>query len=462
MDRPDYSPLEPIAALSTPWGQSALALVRVSGAGSLGLLEALFEPPGALRAAPGHTAVHGRLRDPAGGELVDEVLVMAYRAPRSFTGEESAEICTHGNPLIVGRVLEMLNRAGFRPAGPGEFTLRAFLNRRLDLTQAEAVNEIVRARTDRARALAVHRLAGSVEGRIRELKQRLLTLEAAVEVRLDYPEEDLPGELAPEAELDGLEAGLAGLASTYRIGRLYQEGVSAVLAGRTNSGKSTLFNRLLREERAIVSEAPGTTRDYLEGGIELEGVPVRLFDTAGYGQAGDPVEREGQRRTDALVEGAQLVLYLVDAAAGLQPEDRLFLQRRSGQASPAGQAGLLALWAKADLPGVPEAPAGFLAVSAATGLGIGELAREMGARILAGVGAARGEEAVIDSLRQKELLEGALASFREFRGGLRNGTSLDLLAVDLREALEALGRITGEVVTQDILEEIFSRFCVGK
>ena len=166
MDRLDYSPHEPIAALSTPWGQSALALVRVSGAGSLGLLAALFEPASALGSASGHAAVHGRLRDPAaGGSSIDEVLVIVYRAPRSFTGEESAEICTHGSPLIVGRVLELLSRAGFRPAGPGEFTLRAFLNGRLDLTQAEAVNEIVRARTDRARALALHRLAGSVEGK---------------------------------------------------------------------------------------------------------------------------------------------------------------------------------------------------------------------------------------------------------------------------------------------------------
>ena len=457
MDRLDYSPHDAIAALSTPWGQSALALVRVSGAGSLGLLSGLFDPASALTAAPGHAAVHGRLRDPAaGGENIDEVLVIVYRAPRSFTGEESAEICTHGSPLIVGRVLELLSRAGFRPAGPGEFTLRAFLNGRLDLTQAEAVNEIVRARTDRARALALHRLAGSIETRIRALKERLLGLQAAVEVRLDYPEEDLPGEPAPAAELDGLEQELAELASTYRIGRLYQEGVSAVLAGRTNSGKSTLFNRLLREERAIVSEAPGTTRDYLEGGIELEGVPVRLFDTAGYRQAGDPVEQEGQRRTDTLVDGAQLVLYLVDAASGLHPEDRRFLSQRSGRA------GLIPLWAKADLSGNPAAPAGFLAVSAATGQGIGELAYLMSRRILDGVGPTCGEEAVIDSLRQKELLDRALASFREFRGGLRTGMNLDLLAVDLREALEALGRITGEVLTQDILTEIFSRFCVGK
>ncbi len=460
MDRLDYSPREPIAALSTPWGQSALALVRVSGTGSLGLLAGLFEPAGALQTAPGHAAVHGRLRDPgAGGEPVDEVLVIVYRAPRSFTGEESAEICTHGSPLIVGRVLDLLSRAGFRPAGPGEFTLRAFLNGRLDLTQAEAVNEIVRARTDRARSLALHRLAGSLQGRILALKERLLGLQAAVEVRLDYPEEELGGgaaAIAPEKELDGLEADLAELASTYRIGRLYQEGVTAVLAGRTNCGKSTLFNRLLREERAIVSETPGTTRDYLEGGIELEGVPVRLFDTAGYREGGDPVEREGQRRTDALVDAGQLVLYLVDAAAGLQAEDRLFLSQRSGRP------GLIPLWAKTDLPEAGPAPAGFLELSAFTGRGIGELARRLGRQILDGVGPASEEEAVVDSLRQKELLDQGLGCYRRFREGLRAGASLDLLAVDLREALEALGRITGEVVTQDILEEIFSRFCVGK
>jgi tRNA modification GTPase len=390
---------------------------------------------------------------------VDEVLVIVYRAPRSFTGEESAEICTHGSPLITARVLDLLHRSGFRPAGPGEFTLRAFLNGRLDLTQAEAVNELVRARTDRARALALRRLDGSIEGGIRALKRRLLALQAAVEVRLDHPEEELsglPAAVAPEAELQGLEAELEGLASSYRIGRLYQEGVTAVLAGRTNAGKSTLFNRLLREERAIVSEAPGTTRDYLEGGIELEGVPVRLFDTAGYGLAGDPVEREGQRRTDALVEGAQLVLYLVDASTGLQAQDRSFLD------SGAGEGGRILLWAKADLPAALPAPEGWLAVSAAAGLGLGELAAEMGRRILAGVGPASAEEPVIDSLRQKELLERALASYRSFRRGLGAGTSLELLAVDLREALEALGRITGEVVSQDILEQIFSRFCVGK
>ena len=455
MDRLDYSPTDAIAALSTPWGQSALAAVRVSGPGSLALLAPLFSPAAALRAAPGHGAVHGHLLDPArGGERIDEVLLVVYRAPRSFTGEEGAEIFTHGSPVIVRRVLDTLNRSGFRPAGPGEFTLRAFLNGKLDLTQAEAVNELVRARTDRARALALHRLGGSIEGRVRALAGRLLEFLAAVEVSLDYPDEELPAELPARPELEAFQAELEALAGTYRIGRLIQEGVSAVLAGRANAGKSTLFNRLLREERAIVSEEPGTTRDYLEGGLSLEGVPVRLFDTAGYREGGGEVEAEGQRRTDALVDSSQLVLYLVDAAGGLAPEDRRFLSERGRDGR------LIAVWAKSDLARSP-APEGFLAVSAATGQGVEELCRLMAERVLEGAESGDGE-AVVDSLRQKQLLDRSLESFREFRRGLEAGLALDLLAVDLREALEALGEITGQVSSQDILSAIFSRFCVGK
>jgi tRNA modification GTPase len=454
MDRLDYSPNDAIAALSTPWGQSALAAVRVSGPGSLRLLAPLFSPAAALEAAPGHGAVHGRLLDGRGGESIDEVLVVVYRAPRSFTGEEGAEIFTHGSPVIVRRVLDALHRSGFRAAGPGEFTLRAFLNGKIDLTQAEAVNELVRARTDRARALALHRLGGSIEGRVRSLKERLLGFLAAVEVRLDYPEEDLPAEMIPRAELEAFQGQLSALAGSYRVGRLVQEGVSAVLAGRANAGKSTLFNLLLREERAIVSEEPGTTRDYLEGGLSLEGVPVRLFDTAGYRQAAGAVEAEGQRRTDALVENCQLVLYLVDSCAGLAPEDRGFLSQRGLEGR------LIRVWAKADLARAP-APDGFLAVSAATGRGMEELCGRMTELILAGAGDGEGD-AVVDSLRQKQLLDRALEGFREFRRGLEEGVALDLLAVDLREALEALGEVTGEVCTQDILTTIFSRFCVGK
>jgi tRNA modification GTPase len=455
MERNEYNAAEPIAALATPWGQSALAVVRVSGPGSLGLLERVCTAP--LQEAPGHSLRRGRLIDRFSKppEPIDEVLVAVYRAPRSFTGEEAAEIFTHGSPVILRRVLALLFQAGFRQAGPGEFTLRAFLNGKLDLTEAEAVNELVRAKTDRARALALRRLSGSVEGKIRQIKERLVGLLAAVEARLDYPEEELPGELAPAAELEGLERELESLAASYRIGRIYQEGVSAVLAGRTNSGKSTLFNRLLREERAIVDGEPGTTRDYLEGLIELEGVPVRLYDTAGYRNAAGAVEREGIKRTDAIVAEAQLVLYLVDSSEGLAALDEEFLSQNAGDGR------LIRVWTKTDL-GDRACPPGFLPVSAREGRGIAELAGAMTERILAGTGPSGDEAPVIDSLRQKELLERALQAWRAFRRGLEERLALDLAAVDLKEALDALGEITGEVTSQDILNAVFSRFCVGK
>jgi tRNA modification GTPase len=455
MELNQYYAAEPIAALATPWGQSALAVVRVSGPGSLDLLGRVCTAP--LHEATGHSLRRGRLIDPFSSDPaseIDEVLVAVYRAPRSFTGEEAAEIFTHGSPVILRRALELLFQAGFRQAGPGEFTLRAFLNGKLDLTEAEAVNELVRARTDRARALALRRLSGSIEGEIRHLKNCLVRTLAAVELHLDYPEEELPAELAPEEELESLERGLEGLAGSYRIGRIYQEGVSAVLAGRTNSGKSTLFNRLLREERAIVSEAPGTTRDYLEGLIELEGIPVRLYDTAGYQSPTDEVEREGIRRTEAIVAEAQLVLYLVDSSEGLTELDHRFFRE-------CGDGRLIRVWTKTDL-GARACPQGFLPVSAQEGQGMAELARVMAQRILAGPGLSGEEAPVIDSLRQKELLDRALEAWRAFRRGLDERRPLDLAAVDLKEALDALGEITGEVTSQDILNAIFSRFCVGK
>jgi tRNA modification GTPase len=461
MQTPSYDPQDPIAALATPWGESALAVLRLSGAGSLRLLSALFQPAGgrSLEAeAPGHSLHHGRLLAPVAGgeaEMIDEVLVAVYRGPRSYTGEDGAEIFLHGSPVIVRRALGALQQGGFRFAGPGEFTLRAFLNGKLDLTQAEAVNELIRARTDRARALALHRLSGAVEERIRRVKEAVAGMLSAVEVRIDYPEEDLPGQPVPEAEIGRWEEELGRLCGTYRIGRVYQEGIAVVLAGRTNSGKSTLFNRLLREDRAIVSELHGTTRDYLEGTVAMEGIPVRLYDTAGYRDPLGEIEREGMRRTDGLVAAAQLVLYVVDGSEGLNEQDRRFLE------DPALQPRLLPVWSKVDLK--PEGcPEGFLPVSAREGQGIEELSRAIAARALAGLGGVEEGEPVIDSLRQKELLERALGALAAFRAGVRAGGTLDLLAVELREALDALGEITGEVTSQDILNAIFSRFCVGK
>jgi tRNA modification GTPase len=345
MENDLFYPHDSIAALATPWGESALAVIRVSGANSLGLLDSLFRPVSAT---------------------VDTLAV--YRGPKSFTGEDGAEIFCHGSPLIIRRLLGLLTEAGFRFAGPGEFTLRAFLNRKLDLTQAEAVNEVVRARSDRARAIALNRLSGAIEQKITRIKQAVVRLSAAVELGLDYPEDEMEesNPNAGEEEAALCQQELERLLATYRIGKLYQEGICVVLAGRTNSGKSTLFNRMLREDRAIVSEVHGTTRDYLEAVVTIDGIPIRIYDTAGYRERADGIEAEGMRRTDSIVANADLVLYLVDAGEGLAAQDEEFLNART-------QAGrTIPVWNKIDARGAAEAncPSGFAAVSAKEGYGL--------------------------------------------------------------------------------------------
>jgi tRNA modification GTPase len=467
MDDGSFYPEDSIAALATPWGESALAVVRVSGADSLRLLGSLFRPAsaevGTLSAVRGHTLHHGAIVSNEGEgepEIIDDVLVAVYRGPKSFTGEDGAEISCHGSPVIVRRLLELLNKEGFRFAGPGEFTLRAFLNGKLDLTQAEAVNEVVRAKSDRARAIALNRLSGAIEQKITEIKQAVLRLSAAVELGLDYPEEEIEegSPVANEQEAALCQEELERLLATYRIGKLYQEGISVVLAGRTNSGKSTLFNRMLREDRAIVSEVHGTTRDYLEAIVTIEGIPIKLYDTAGYREQAGTVEAEGMRRTDSIVAAADLVLYLVDGEQGLAAQDQEFLNMRA----EAGRT--IPIWNKIDVPESVQTsrPAGFVALSAREGKGLEALGRRIIDTVLSGAGMVEAGEPIIDSLRQKQLLERARRGIEDFRRGLRDSQPLDVLAVDLKEALDALGEITGEVTSRDILNQIFSRFCVGK
>jgi tRNA modification GTPase len=281
-----------------------------------------------------------------------------------------------------------------------------------------------------------------------------------VELGLDYPEDEIeegdPTAVEEEAALCQEE--LQRILATYRIGKLYQEGISMVLAGRTNSGKSTLFNRMLREDRAIVSEVHGTTRDYLEATVAIDGVPIRIYDTAGYRDRADSIEVEGMRRTDGIVANADLVLYLVDAGQGLCEQDEAFLHgpNRSGRTIP--------IWNKIDTGGAESStrPANFVALSAKEGRGMDELNRRIIESVLAGAGSVDAGEPIIDSLRQKRLLERALQGIEDFRRGTREAQPLDVLAVDLKEARDALGEITGEVTSRDILNQIFSQFCVGK
>jgi tRNA modification GTPase len=446
------SPDDPIAALATAAASSALAVIRVSGPGSLQHLAPLLRGRRDLAALQGHTVHHGVIRD--GDEDVDEVMVAVYKAPRSYTGEDGAEIFCHGSLPVIQRLMSLLLRSGFRAAGPGEFTQRAFLNGRMDLTRAEAVNEIVRAKTDRARSLALQRLSGAIESRIKAARDALLDLRAGLEVSIDYPDDEQDNPVDP-GRLDEAVRLLQGLTRTYRQGKIYQEGVSVAIAGATNAGKSSLFNLLLRQERAIVSEIHGTTRDWLEGSVSLEGIPVRLFDTAGLRESTDPLESEGIRRTAQVIDGSDAVVYVVDAGAGVRASDEEFL------ASWTGPRPLLLAWNKSDLPGVSPAPAGFISISAVTGAGVELLEKQLADAVLGGPSAETGEP-LIDSERQRDLIDRALAALARFGDARASGVTSDLLAVDLAEALDALGEIVGEVTTAEILDRMFSRFCVGK
>jgi tRNA modification GTPase len=513
MAKPFYGDESPIIAPATPPGESALALIRCSGPRCVELLAGVFSRPAKLRAAGGNRIVHGWIQTRE-GEPVDEVLVSVYRAPRTYTGEEGADISCHGGTATVRAILEALRSAGFRDGLPGEFSFRAFMNGKLDLTRSESVMELVKARTGEGRRRAVSRLSGRLRGEIAAIKTRLVEILAETELHLDYDgtELSLPGEggegVLPAANMPGRDLAeealgrLRNLAGTWGRERLYQEGALAVIAGRPNAGKSSLFNALLGEDRSIVTESPGTTRDWIEATVSIGGIPLRLADTAGLRGAGEPadpagrgtegpeewgpeipgtadrVEQIGIRKSRELLEQADLVLYVIDGGWGLQNGEEALIGTLANRAAP-----LFLLWNKADiapLPGSFFRPGTLLPLSAKTGQGLTELCGAIagvlerrtgdgggdpGAFPEPGAGISRQgvrEGASLGNRRQKELVDRAAASLEEALDLADRGEVLELIAPSLREAVDALGEITGEVSTAEILETIFSKFCVGK
>ena len=446
-----YDPDDLIVALATPWGEGALGIIRTSGNGCIEVLAEMFSRPKALSNAEGHRMVYGKLLSEKGGEAVDEVVLGVYRNPKSYTGQDMVEISCHGSLPGLNGILQSLRKAGFRDAGPGEFTLRAFLNRKMDLTRAEAVNEIVTSKSRRAHTLALHRLSGSIEERINTAKETLTRFMSSLAIQLDYPEDEEDSGIPMETEsLYAAKNKLEELLQTYRIGRIFQEGVRVALAGRTNSGKSSLFNLFLKEDRSIVSDIHGTTRDYIESWVTIRGIPVSLYDTAGLRESEHPVEVEGIRRSGQIIQTAQLVLYLVDSCEGLVDEDREYLKNHN----------CIGIWNKTDLEGSAPAPEGFIPVSVLSGQGFHLLEEEIGNRLLGT--AAPDSGAVIDSGRQKDLLEKAVEALALVDQGLGLGVPIDAVALDVKDALDALGEITGEVTSADILNTMFGNFCVGK
>ncbi len=449
-----YDTKDRICALATPWGMAAFAVLRCTGEGCIEALAPFFTASQRLLQAPGGSALVGWLKDES-GEKLDQVVATVWRAPHSYTGQDSVELTCHGSMAVVKRVLDELTRTAFRPAGPGEFTLRAFLAGKLDLTRAEAVHELVASKTDAARAGALHRLGGSVETRLRQFRTQLMDVMAAVNIQLDYAEDEADTPEPPYALLDNLINGLEMLSDSWKTGRVYQEGLKIVLAGKTNAGKSSLFNAFLKEDRSIVSDEHGTTRDFIEAWADFDGIPARLFDTAGLREAENRVEREGIRRSQDLLTNSDLVFYLADGTQGLSEDDTEILAQREQSSVP-----WALLWTKSDLSDALPAPAGWLGVSAVTGQGLVELATWVKTQALPEGSAP--DAVVIDSVRQKQLLDRAVSALKAVHTGLEAGFPVDMVALDVQDALQALGEIVGEVTNADILNHMFGNFCVGK
>lgn len=455
MNTHSYDTNDIIYALATAWGTAPIAVIRVSGEGCVGSLARAFSRPEALEQGASHTVLHGDLIDPEAKEPVDEVLLTLFRDKRGYTGEESVEISCHGSMAGIETIFSILSALGMRPAAPGEFTFRAFMHGRMDLTRAEAVMEIVSSRSRLAHSLALGRLEGNLFSLIEEIKQQVLHAVGVVEIQLDYAEDEIADDVQfPFTVAEEAKRRVDELLATYQVGKLYGEGARVVLAGATNAGKSTLFNLLLREERSIVSEIHGTTRDFIESRTVLDGIPVLLYDTAGLRDSFDSVEQEGIRRTRKLIEEADLILLMLDGTESygdsITPHEPMISDPRC-----------IVVWNKTDL--ATRAPLrGSFPLSAKRGEGFATLRDEMVRRLRKSAERPDGQAVVIESARQREELKRASDALDRAINLAREELPLDIVAVELGEALHALGSLTGEVASADILEQIFSRFCVGK
>lgn len=458
-----------IVALATPSGAGAIGIVRLSGAHAISIVNALFRAKD-LEQVDSHTLHLGYIREEQ-DKVVDQVLVSVFKAPHSYTKENVVEVSCHGSRYIQQQLIELFIRQGARLAREGEFTLRAFLNGQLDLSQAEAVADLIAAESEAAHQLALRQMRGGFSDQIQELRQELLHFASMIELELDFGEEDV--EFANREDLKGLIENITQLIKklldSFQLGNVIKNGVQTVLAGRPNAGKSTLLNALLKEERAIVSDIAGTTRDTIEALLNIKGVPFRLIDTAGIREATDQIEAIGVQKTLEQVAKSAILIYVYDHAQ-LPPSavlaDLQQLQQDNLQ--------LLLVANKADLPPNPitqtpeelailaqlQANFAHLPLSAQNQTGLSAL--ETALSDLVSLGQLQNDQSIVSNSRHYAALRDALESLDAVLMGLDSGITGDFLAMDIRHALNALGEITGEISTDDLLGNIFSRFCIGK
>ncbi len=457
-----------IAAISTATGEGGIGIVRLSGKDAIAIADRIFSSPKAkrLKDAKSHTVVYGFIIDPLNNERVDEVLVTVMKAPKTYTKEDVVEINCHGGMLPLRKTLEMLLKEGARLAEPGEFTKRAFLNGRIDLSQAEAVIDVIRSKTEQAERLALRQLEGRLSARIADIKERLTNVCAHVEAYIDFPEEDIetPAKNEIIGSMRAVMEDLAALSRGYDEGRFFREGVSTAIVGKPNVGKSSLLNALLQKDRAIVTEMPGTTRDVIEDYLNIKGLPLKIMDTAGIRETHDLAEMEGVKRSLRAIEGADIVIAVLDAGRSLDEADKELIEKVKDKKT------VIAI-NKSDIES-PEfdspihpfthSPIPAVKVSALTGEGIDTLKDAVYSLCISSGRAAEVEDVIITNIRHKQSIDNALKSLKEAAEALEGGQPLEVAALFLRESLDSLGEIVGVVTTEDILNRIFSEFCIGK
>lgn len=460
-----------IAAIATPVGDGGIGVIRISGDHSPEVASRLFQrgkrsQPIDVRRLRSHHLYYGHIVDPSTARVVDEVLLVRMGAPHSYTREEVVEISCHGGPAALRNILGLILSAGARQAEPGEFTLRAFLNGRIDLSQAEAVMAVVSARTSESLHLAVEELRGRLTSRLGPARDALIEALAYLDASADFPEDEIPP-MDLSATLDQARTALEHVVSASRIGVLYREGIQIAIVGRPNVGKSSLLNTLLRTERAIVTDIAGTTRDVITESINLRGIPATLVDTAGIAETADVIERIGIDRSRRAVDTAGLILFVLDGSQPVTADDLHVADLLEPIArDDAGR--IVIVVNKRDLPAkhdqheilnkLPNST--VIEISTVNCTGIDRLEEALYECLVSRAGEAA--EPAMVTLRQQDALRRALESTRAASQALHEEVPLDLVAVDVREALDAIGEVTGERVSESVLNEIFSRFCIGK